>query len=300
MTQPSRQINIISYEGSSYKTDFWEGQGREFEDRTERRALQRLLPASGRILIELGAGFGRLADLYQGFEQVILVDYSTSLLREAQQRLGGDPRYRFVAANVYHLPFVDNLADTVVMIRVAHHLEAIDEALAEIHRIMRGQGVFIMEFANKRNAKAIARYLIRRQRWSPFTPEPYEFVPLNFDFHPDWMKQRIQEAGFSIQEELAISNFRLPVIKRHISPDLLARLDNAIARPGAALKISPSILTKNIAGHKSEQAPAGLFQCPRCGGRVLSCSAQACDCASCGTRWPVLDGIIDFRYPRPE
>ena len=210
MSQRTRQPKIISYEGSSYKTDFWEGQGREFEDITERQALGRLLPPTGGTIIEVGAGFGRLADLYNGYEQIILVDYSLSLLKEAKSTFGEDPKYKFVAANVYNLPFVDNLADTIVMIRVAHHLESVDVALAEINRVLQGGETFILEFANKRNAKSIARYLLRKQTWSPFDKDPYEFVPLNFDFHPQWMLQTIRNSGFDIEEELAISNFRIP------------------------------------------------------------------------------------------
>ena len=299
MSQRTRQPKIISYEGSSYKTDFWEGQGREFEDITERQALGRLLPPAGGTIIEVGAGFGRLADLYSGYEQVILVDYSLSLLKEAKKTYGENPKYRFVAANVYNLPFVDNLADTIVMIRVAHHLESVDVALAEINRVLQGGETFIMEFANKRNAKSIARYLFRRQSWSPFEQAPYEFVPLNFDFHPGWMLQTIRNSGFDIEEELAISNFRIPSIKRRISPQTLARIDNAIAGPGAALKLSPSILTKTRS-QKQRGTSVGLFQCPDCGSKSLEHHENAVLCPECGSNWPVLDGIIDFRHPRPE
>jgi SAM-dependent methyltransferase len=298
LSQRTRPIQIIDYEGSSYKTDFWEGQGREFEDLTERQALRRLLPPTGNILVEVGAGFGRLADLYANFEQVVLVDYSTSLLAEARERFGHDPRYRFVAANVYSLPFVSDLADVIVMIRVAHHLEAIDVALAEIHRVLHGESMFIMEFANKRNAKAMARYLFRRQSWSPFDQEPYEFVPLNFDFHPRWMEERLRQAGFQIEEELAISNFRLPALKKRVSPQLLARIDNMIAGPGAALKVSPSILTRNRV-LKAYSPAQGFFQCPQCGGRALQALPDAYHCPDCQARWPIREGILDFRHPRP-
>jgi len=299
LSQKTRQLKIIDYEGSSYRTDFWEGQGREFEDLTERKALRRLLPKSGKTLIEVGAGFGRLADLYQHFEQVILLDYSISLLSEAQNRFGKDPRFRFVTASVYNLPFVDDLADAVVMIRVAHHLESIELAFSEIFRILQGGKTFILEFANKRNVKSIARYLLRRQDWSPFTQEPYEFVPLNFDFHPEWMQQAIQQAGFYIEEELAISNFRLQAIKKRISPSVLAQIDNAIAGPGASLKLSPSILTKNIST-KQPASGEGLFQCPRCGSTDLLSTPDAIICSQCHERWLIIDGIFDFRYPRPE
>lgn len=298
MSQRERQIQIISYEGSSYRTDFWEGQGREFEDLTERKALGRLLPPTGGTLVEIGAGFGRLADLYQGYDQVVLVDYSLSLLAEAKDRLGDDARYKFVAANVYHLPLVDNLADVVVMIRVAHHLADVDAALTEIQRILRGGGVFVMEFANKRNAKAIARFLLKKQSWSPFAPEPYEFVSLNFDFHPGWMKDALVRTGFQVEEELAISNFRLPLLKKHVSPALLARIDNVLAGPGARLALSPSVVTKNRSVKQVSPAE-GFFVCPKCRSSDLSLVSGGFVCADCQSLWPVVDGIVDFRYPRP-
>lgn len=299
LSSRTRQIKIINYEGSSYRTDFWEGQGREFEDATERKALRHLLPSKGGVIIEIGAGFGRLADLYKGYEQIILLDYSLSLLQEAKKKFGENPRYKFIAANVYNLPLVDDLADVIVMVRVAHHLQSIDVALTEIYRVLRGGQTFIMEFANKRNAKAIARFLLKKQSWSPFDPQPYEFVPLNFDFHPAWMLDAIERAGFRTEEELAISNFRLPTLKKMISPDTLAKIDNIIARPGALFKLSPSILTKNISTKTPAQAK-GFYICPKCGHGDLEHTATEFVCLGCNAHWPIVGGVIDFRYPRPE
>ena len=57
---------VCDYEGSDYRTRFWEGQGRDYEDQVERIALRRLMPPDGKTLIDIGAGFGRLADEYDG------------------------------------------------------------------------------------------------------------------------------------------------------------------------------------------------------------------------------------------
>jgi len=100
-------IPICDYEGSDYQTRFWKGQGREYEDLVERIAIQRLLPPGGTRLLEIGTGFGRLVNLYQGYCHIVLLDYSKSLLRQAQERLGRDGRYTYVAANVYRLPLND-------------------------------------------------------------------------------------------------------------------------------------------------------------------------------------------------
>lgn len=287
---------IIDYEGSRYRTDFWEGQGREYEDLTERAALRRLLPPRGHTVLEAGAGFGRLASLYDGYDRVILVDFSLSLLQEARQRWGHDDRFIFVAASIYQMPFVNNLLDALVMVRVMHHLQAPALALAEIARIVQGGKIFILEYANKRNLKSIARYALRRQTWSPFELQPYEFVSLNYDFHPAWMEERLAEAGFAGDRELAISNFRLSAIKDRVPAPWLARLDGMLAGPGAALKLTPSVLVQ-CRNQKPPGPALGLFRCPACGQTDLPHGESGLRCQGCGAVWPQVDGIYDFRLP---
>jgi SAM-dependent methyltransferase len=71
---------VCDYEGSGYSQEFWQNQGRDYEDRVERIALRRLLPPrGGRRILEIGAGFGRLTNELAGFEQVVLLDYSRSM-----------------------------------------------------------------------------------------------------------------------------------------------------------------------------------------------------------------------------
>jgi ubiquinone/menaquinone biosynthesis C-methylase UbiE len=155
---------ICDYEGSRYHTDFWEGQNRKYEDQVERIAIQKLLPPQGQRLIEIGSGFGRLADLYQGYRQVILMDYARTQLEEAQRYLGQSDRFIYVVAYIYNLPFVDNLFDTLTMVRVMHHLADVPTALNEIYRILVPQGRVVIEYASKFHLKALARWLLRRHR----------------------------------------------------------------------------------------------------------------------------------------
>src|SRR5690242_7758145 len=113
---------ICSYEGSDYQTSFWDQADRRYEDAVEAVALRRLLPKTGRRLLELGAGAGRNTPRYQGYQQVVLVDYSRTQLEQAVQRLGSGERYRYVAADIYRLPFTAGLFDGATMIRTLHHM----------------------------------------------------------------------------------------------------------------------------------------------------------------------------------
>jgi len=286
---------ICDYEGSRYQTDFWDGQEREYEDAAERIALERLLPAQGRRLIEIGAGFGRLADLYQGYDEIILLDYAKSQLRQAQERLGNQG-FIYVAGDLYNLPLADTAVDTAVTVRVLHHVKDLAAAFAQIARILRPGGTYVLEFANKRHLKAIGRYWLGRQIESPFSLEPYEFVELNLDFHPDYVASRLGQAGFHIEAERAVSTFRLPALKRHVAPNLLATIDGWLQRPTAHLKLSPSIfLRTHIDKPGFRRLSDTLWRCPNCGSLDLTETPQALNCNACDTRWPIDQGIYDFK-----
>lgn len=290
------QPQICDYEGSTYRTDFWEGQGREYEDLAERIALHKLLSPDGDLLMEIGAGFGRLADLYDGHKKVVLLDYSKSMLRQAQERLGRDERYIYVAANLYNLPFVDDLFSATVTVRVLHHVQDVPAAFCEIRRVLIPAGHYILEYANKRHLKAILRYVLRRQRWNPFALEPVEFVKLNYDFHPAWMEARLQETGFAIEKQLTVSHFRHPLVKRLVPPGLLAAVDGSLQWTASLWKLSPSIFVRA----RAEKAypptePRGFFRCPACHNPQLVEMDQALDCPNCNRKWPVDDGIYDFK-----
>ncbi len=244
MTTPNPDIPICNYEGSTYRTDFWEGKGREYEDQVERIALKALLPAAGHVLIELGSGYGRLADLYSSFHQVVLTDRALTQMQQARQRLGSDPRFAFVVADAYALPFRTGAAGQVVSVRMLHHLVDVPRALAEFARVVDAGGYYIAEFASKRHLKAIARYLLRRQQHSPFALEPYEFVPLNLDFHPRWMDQALRRAGFHVLKRRAVSHFRVAVLKRRVPLRWLVAADRALQVPGGWWPWTPSIFIR--------------------------------------------------------
>jgi len=295
----SNQIPAVcDYEGSDYRTRFWEGQGRSYEDQVERIALRRLLPPTGAALIEIGAGFGRLADEYRGYEKVVLFDYSRSLLREAQAHLGDDPRFIYVAGNWYSLPFVDGLFDALVQVRTLHHAADAPALFRQLQRVAQPRAAYVLEFANKRNLKAILRYGLRRQAWSPFTPEPVEFVELNFDFHPRWVRFELQKAGFAPGRTLTVSHFRLALLKKLLPTGLLVKLDSLAQLSGGWWQLTPSVFLHNQRlGNGPTAAPGAFFACPTCQTPLGAPHDGVLSCAGCGLRWTVSNGLYDFKDP---
>jgi len=289
---------ICDYEGSNYRTDFWEGKGRAYEDRVERIALRRLLPKRGRRLLEIGAGFGRLTGEYDAFDQVVLLDYSLSQLQHAQDVLGRSSRYIYVAADIYRMPFQPGVYDAATMVRVIHHMANPGAALAQIRRALAPQGTFILEHANKRNLKALLRHALKQQTWNPNDLAPLEFVELNFDFHPQFIFNALTAAGFEVQRRIPVSYFRLSLLKKLLPIGLLAGLDGLTQLTGALY--APSVFVAcTAAGQTADNVSRAdvertLFACPDCGGELTRDGALLV-CRRENRRWPIRDGIYDFK-----
>jgi len=286
---------VCSYEGSDYQDAFWEKGGRAYEDSVEAIALKRLLPESGKLMLELGAGAGRNTPRYSAFERVVLVDFSRTQLEQARLKLGESSRYVFVAADVYRLPFTLGLFDGATMIRTLHHMVDPTLALRSIKMVLAQNAAFILEFANKRNLKSVIRYLLKKQTWNPFAPEAVEFAELNFDFHPKTVRKWLLEADFSIDKQLTVSHFRMDFLKRHIPLKLLTALDASLQWTGAFAQYSPSVFTRAIMSGDAPKAKEGaFFQCPECW-QDLPEETKNLKCSKCDKVWEYRDGIYDFR-----
>jgi len=298
MTNPP----VCDYEGSDYQTSFWDEGGREYEDLAEAIALKRLLPPSGRLLLEIGAGAGRNTPRYAGYQRIVLLDYSRTQLQQARARLGDSPRYVYVAADVYRLPFVAGLFDGGTMIRTLHHMTDALQALAEVRRALGPGAAFILEYANKHNLKSILRYGLGRQTWSPFTLEPVEFAALNFDFHPEAVRRWLTDLGFRVERTLTVSHFRAGMLKRHIPAKSLAALDGLFQLTGGLFQLTPSVFVKaSVAGRERvspfPESELAWFQCPECGYHPLQYMGERLACANCGRNWSFSEGIYDFKEP---
>ncbi len=287
---------VCNYEGSDYQQKFWENANRAYEDAAEGLALERLLPGSGLHLLELGAGAGRNTPRYKGFKQITLLDYSTTQLKQAMEKLGKSRRYRYVAADVYQLPFAPGSFDTATMIRTLHHLANPHLALQQVRQCLGGQAVFLLEFANKRNLKSVARYFIRKQDWNPFSREAVEFVKLNFNFHPASVKDLLKNCGFEIQRQLSVSYLRSKFIKRLLPVSLMTCLEAALQRTLYWSAYSPSIFLKTrVHGERQVLQNQLAFRCVACGHFPLPDTPPVITCSACGHEYPAAEGMYDFR-----
>lgn len=290
---------ICDYGDSTYRQDFWEGRGRDYEDAVERRVLRKLLPARGTRLLEVGAGFGRITNEYHMFRQVTLLDYSLDQLQYAREKLGDDG-YLYVAADAYQMPFRSGAFDAATMIRVIHHFENVPAVLGQIHEALDDGGAFILEYANKRNLKAMLRHLFNLNAWNPYTLDPLEFVELNFNFHPEYMRRQVSALDFGLRRAVPVSWFRLGLLKRALPTRVLAGLDSLLQRSGWT--VAPSIFLelrlKGESGKRGNSAstePLEILRCPLSRSRLRRDGEGLV--SDSGIRWGIQGGVYDFRQP---
>jgi len=148
---------------------------------------------------------------------------------------------------VEKLPFPDQSFDLVLMIRVSHHLNDFEKAVAEIGRILRPGGFLILEFANKNHFKARLFSLIS-PKWKEKTAclEPVEIgrkgkrIPF-INYHPCWVERVIKGLGFRIVARLSVSNFRFSPFKSLLPARILLSVENNLQSFLGRINFGPSI-----------------------------------------------------------
>lgn len=291
---------VCDYEGSDYQTRFWEMGGRAYEDGCEAIALKRMIPKIGETMLEVGAGAGRNTMRYSGYKHIFLLDYSKTQLQQAKQKLGSGEKYIYVVADIYRLPFKNQIFDAATMIRVLHHMSDAPLALKQIHQTLKSRSSFILEYANKRNIKAIIRYALGKQVWNPFSDNSSELSPLNYNFHPRMVRKWLSDLGFHIDMILTVSHLRIGWLKRHIPTSLLIRLDSILQWSGSIFQLTPSVFIRSFL-HGNYQSDdvigkiSSFFKCPICNTSPLIENSTSLHCSACGKDWSIEDGIYIFK-----
>jgi SAM-dependent methyltransferase len=122
---------------------------REFTEGADPEYREQILPLAAELLadfprvLEVGTGEGQVARLLaaQGASLVTGLDPTANQVNEAAKR-GGGPVY--VRGSAEQLAVADAMFDAVVACLVFEHIDAVDEAITEIARVLRPGGRFVL------------------------------------------------------------------------------------------------------------------------------------------------------------
>lgn len=226
---------------------YWDD--RAYEQAAEEIALQRLL--KGRhfgVAVDIGGGYGRLCPLLRRYaDKVILAEPSQQQLDLAKDFLKGRDGIERKLAQADSLPFADDSVDLITMIRVMHHLPDPTAELAEIARVLKPDGIAVIEVANYAHARNRLKHLLHgtklpRKPVDIRSPENRRADEVPFVNHnPQTVSRQLILAGLRIRRILSVSNLRSPQLKRLVPYGLMVGLERVMQVPLAHLYFGPSV-----------------------------------------------------------
>lgn len=229
---------VAHYDKYNYRA-FW--QGRDYEWQADRLALERLLDKIDyprEKLIDVGCGFGRNAPSYAlMWKGAILFDPSRRILDEAKANNRKFHNLVFVRGVAEKLPFAQSSFDTVVCIRVLHHLSDPEKAVREFSRVLRKNGCLVLEVANKRHIKAVIESFWSGGFWRVLdhssvdkrSAESVRKKTIAFiNYNPETIRRLLEKNGFAVEEVLSVSNLRGLPVARLLSTKVVLGLERAL------------------------------------------------------------------------
>lgn len=228
----------------NYQT-YWKH--RNYEHQSEILAINHLL--SGYKFsrqVDIGGGFGRLFPTFLRFcKHIYLLEPSRKLRLLANRLYPKNPHLKILHSLSHRTPFKAGYFDLVSLIRVSHHLPNLEPTFSEIYRILKPNGVFLLEFANSANFKSqlinflqpVPQIPIEKRSSANIRRQTIAFV----NHHPNTIKFLLTKHGFTIEKTLSVSNFRSPLLKRIFPLNWLIWLESILQPLLAGIFFGPSI-----------------------------------------------------------
>lgn len=286
------------YEDVDYDI-FWNDQDKKYQGILEKYLISRMLPEKGMRIIDVGCGYGRLYDCYKNrFSMLILFDGSIRLLKKAMsENRESRSNVYFVAGDVNHLPFREASFDCVLMIRVLQHLFNLEITFQEMHRVLSKAGEFIFSYHNKQNLHRIVNWLLQKEKDNPFSKNSKEVSPALISHNPDYIKKSLTKAGFELPYYLgAVCVRQIASLTEKFSSGVPP--GNCWARFMGKFWLAPWMIGKTRPRKSSElievEKLSDILTCPICKISVQE-AGESYLCPICRRRFPVTDGILDFR-----
>lgn len=284
--------------------------GRDKVDLLEKSILSDMMNfVDRRRVLELGTGNGRLGEIVQrNSNEYVAADINKAFLKKAKRSaIRKDGKY--VASNMYHLPFANGSFSSVVMIRVFNFASLPDRVLKEISRVLVPGGFLIISISPKPSLSTFVddlKYHFHKTHSERGTSTTITFSREDIsEVHP------ASSPTYAMRREFIRNLFRINKLTelKSISSGLedyflLRRLPTrffiklgAVFQDFFAFPNTFYLLQKSEGNGSSIEGIDDILVCPEC--RLpfpKGIALNGVSCASCGFKAAADDGIVDLTY----
>ncbi|MED1412070.1 MULTISPECIES: class I SAM-dependent methyltransferase [Bacillus] len=112
-----------------------------------REAINNIVDVQDKRIIDIGCGGGIYTKelALMGASNVIGLDFSKEILQAAKENCSSFPNISFIHGDAHNIPFPDETFDIVISRAVIHHLQDIPTFLSEVSRILKKDGMLILQ-----------------------------------------------------------------------------------------------------------------------------------------------------------
>jgi len=307
MIEPAPAEQVVDYGRFDFQ-GLWTGRERVSE--VERTIVGDALEATDRRrLLEIGTGFGRLLPtLAQLGREVVATDLDVDALAQLPPSVA-PPRVLRVAANLYHLPFVEGAFTGATLVRVHHHLLNPIGALREIGRVLTKGASLVVSYqptpsigtvvgdlqrALARNGSGRLPFVTfaRGEVILPVRPFPIRSVGRKR------FREEAQEAGFRSVREIGASFEELAPLRR-FRAESFVRVGTLFGR-APAFPTRFMVVTRNGGPCGTFPDTADILACPKCKApRPKWSRGEPPECDRCSFVGQRHRSVLDLRYFPP-
>lgn len=244
----SKKKKADQYDNGDYNyRKYWKG--RDYEHASEEMAIRRFLKDQHyKKAVDIGGGYGRLCILLQQYaKEVTLAEPSQQQLNIAKDFLKDYPEIKQIKMQADDLKFKDGSIDLITMVRVMHHLPDPSAEFSELSRVLKEDGILILEMANYAHGRNRLKHTLKLKKL-PVDPVDIRSAGNKRDdevafvnHNPKTVVKQLAHAGLKVDKVLSVSNLRSPTLKKYIPQSIMLSLETFLQSALAKTYFGPSV-----------------------------------------------------------
>lgn len=175
-------------------------------------------PSDDKLILDIPCGRGFYLKMIRYVSRCRLVgaELDWPVIQKAQHNVANLPDIALHNANIYHLPYPSNTFDAVILSEILEHIERDVDGLKEIYRVLKPGGVVAITVPNA-DYPFLWDPINRTLEWlfgTHISRGPLAGIWANHVrlYHRDELREKVQQAGFVIEEERSFTHYSFPFI----------------------------------------------------------------------------------------